>query len=141
MPKKIHGRNLQAAINKSRTEPRKNPGAGLLLFSVLLSTLMKIFLSRRHPAPDMPLGFVSVKHLAGFTGKGRVDLEEPFGNVFMYRTLTDPKLFRRLPHSRVIFYNIISNFHGSFLNIIFQKNPPANILFTMYAGVFEVMLI
>ena len=82
MPKKIHGRNLQASINKSRTEPRKNPGAGLLLFSVLLSTLMKIFLSRRHPAPDVPLGFVSVKHLAGFTGKGRVDLEEPFGDIW-----------------------------------------------------------
>lgn len=141
MQKKIHDRNLQASINKSRTEPRKNTRADLLLFSVLLSTLMKIFLSRRHPAPDMPLGFVSVKHLAGFTGKGRVDLEEPFGDIFMYRTLTDPKLFRRLPHSRVIFYNIISNLHGSFLNIIFQKNPPAYILFTMYAGVFEVMLI
>lgn len=141
MPKKIHGRNLQAAINKSRTDPRKNMRADLLLFSVLLSTLMKIFLSRSHPAPNMPLGFVSVKHLAGFTGKGRVDLEEPFGDILMYRTLTDPKLFRRLPHSRVIFYNIISNLHGSFLNIIFQKNPPAYILFTMYAGVFEVMLI
>ena len=51
----------------------------------------------------------------------------------MYRTLTDPKLLRRLPHSRVILYNIISNLHGSFLNVIFQKNPPANILFTMYA--------
>lgn len=52
----------------------------------------------------------------------------------MYRTLTDPKLLRRLPHSRVILYNIISNLHGSFLNVIFQKNPPANIVFTMYAG-------
>lgn len=83
MPKKIHGRNLQAAINKSRTDPRKNTRADLLLFSVLLSTLMKIFLSRRHPAPDMPLGFVSVKHLSGFTGKGRVDLEEPFGDILM----------------------------------------------------------
>ena len=57
----------------------------------------------------------------------------------MYRTLTDPKLLRRLPHSRVILYNIISNLHGSFLNVIFQKNPPANIVFTMYAGGFEVM--
>ena len=33
MPKKIHGRNLQAAINKSRTETQENPGADLLLFS------------------------------------------------------------------------------------------------------------
>ena len=141
MQKKIHDRNLQASINKSRTEPRKNTRADLLLFSVLLSTLMKIFLSRSHPAPDVTLRFVCIKHLSGFTGKGRVNLEEPFGNVFMYRTLTDPKLLRRLPHSRVIFYNIISNLHGSFLNIIFQKNPPAYILFTMYAGAFEVMLI
>ncbi len=57
----------------------------------------------------------------------------------MYRTLTDPKLLRRLPHSRVILNYIISNLHGSFLNVIFQKNPPANIVFTMYAGGFEVM--
>ena len=83
MQKKIHDRNLQASINKSRTEPRKNTRADLLLFSVLLSTLMKIFLSRSHPAPDVTLRFVCIKHLSGFTGKGRVNLEEPFGNVFM----------------------------------------------------------
>ena len=100
---------------------------------------MQIFLSRSHPAPDMPLGFIRIQNLASLPGQGRVDLEEPFGDVLMYRTLTDPKLFRSLPHSRVILYNIISNLHGSFLNIIFQKNPPANIVFTMYAGVFEVI--
>lgn len=102
---------------------------------------MQIFLSRSHPAPDMPLRLVRIQHLAGFTGKGRIDLEEPFGDILMYRALTDPELLRRLPHSRVILYNIISNLHGSFLNIIFQKNPPANIIFTMYAGEKEVMLI
>ena len=58
----------------------------------------------------------------------------------MYRTLADSELFRRLPHSRVILNYIISNLHGSFLNIIFQKNPPANIIFTMYAGGPKVML-
>ena len=83
MPKKIHGRNLQAAINKSRTEPRKNPGgAGLLLFSVLLSTLMKIFLSRRHPAPDMPLRLIHVQYLPRFPGKGWVDLKKSFGDIW-----------------------------------------------------------
>lgn len=87
----------------------------------------------------MPLRLIHVQYLPRFPGKGWVDLEEPFGDVLMYRTLTDPKLFRSLPHSRVILYNIISNLHGSFLNIIFQKNPPANIVFTMYAGVFEVI--
>ena len=52
----------------------------------------------------------------------------------MYRTLTDPKLLRCLSYRRTIFYDIIRNLHGSFLDIIFQKNPPANIVFTMYAG-------
>ena len=101
--------------------------------------LVKIFLSRCHPAPDVTLRLVCVEDFAGLAGKGGVDLEEAFGDILMYRTLTDPKLFRSLPHSRVILYNIISNLHGSFLNIIFQKNPPANIVFTMYAGVFEVI--
>ena len=101
---------------------------------------MKILLSRSHPSPDMPLRLVHIQDFARLSRQGGVDLEEPLGNILMYRTLTDPKLLRRLPHSRVILYNIISNLHGSFLNVIFQKNPPANILFTMYAGVFEVML-
>lgn len=87
----------------------------------------------------MPLRLIHVQYLPRFPGKGWVDLKKSFGDILMYRTLTDPKLFRSLPHSRVILYNIISNLHGSFLNIIFQKNPPANIVFTMYAGVFEVI--
>lgn len=58
---------------------------------------------------------------------------------YMYRTLADPKPLRRLPHRRAVLYNIICNLHGSLFNIIFQKNPPANIVFTMYAGVSEVM--
>lgn len=95
--------------------------------------LMKIFLSRSHPAPDMPLRFIHVQHLSRLPGKGRIDLEKPLSNVFMHRTLTDPELLGRLPHSRVILYNIISNLHGSLFNIILQKNPPAHIVFTMYA--------
>ena len=110
----------------------------LLVFS--LSMLMKIFLSRSHPAPDMPLGFIRIQDLASLPGQGRVDLEEPFGDVLMYRTFADPEPLRRLPHRRIILYNIICNLHGSLLNIILQKNPPANVVFTMYAGVFKVML-
>ena len=102
---------------------------------------MQIFLSRSHPAPDVTLGFVGVEDFAGLAGKGGVDLEEALGDILMYRTLADPKLLRRLPHSRVIFNYIYSNLHGSLLNIIFQKNPPANIVFTMYAGEKKVMLI
>lgn len=141
MQKNKHDRNLQPAINKSRTETRRNPGQSCFYSPALLAMLMKILLPCRHSAPDMPLRFIGVKHLACLLGKGGIDLEEPFGDILMYRALTDPELLRRLPHSRVILYNIISNLHGSFLNIIFQKNPPANIIFTMYAGEKEVMLI
>ena len=95
--------------------------------------LMKIFLSCSHPSPDMALRLIHIQHLARLPRQGGVDLEEPLGDIFMYRTLADSKLLRRLPHSRVILYDIISNLHGSFLNVIFQKNPPANIVFTMYA--------
>lgn len=101
--------------------------------------LMKIFFSCCHPATDMPFGFVHIQYLACLTCQRRVDLEKSFGYVLMYRTLADPKLLRRLPHSRVILYDIISNLHGSFLNIIFQKNPPANVVFTMYAEEREVI--
>lgn len=45
--------------------------------------LMKIFLSRSHPAPDVALRFVGVKHLACFPGQGWVDLEEPLGDILM----------------------------------------------------------
>ena len=103
--------------------------------------LMQILLSRSHPSPDMPLRLIHIQDFARFSRQGGVDLEEPFRDVFMYRTLTDPEPLRRLPHSRVILYDIISNLHGSFLNVIFQKNPPANIVFTMYAGEKKVMLI
>ena len=56
----------------------------------------------------------------------------PLCYYHMYRTFADPKLLCRLPYSGVAFYDIIGDFHGSFFNIIFQENPPANLVFTMY---------
>ena len=82
MQKNKHDRNLQPAINKSRTETRRNPGQSCFYSPVLLAMLMKILLPCRHSAPDMPLRFIGVKHLACLLGKGRVDLEEPFGDVW-----------------------------------------------------------
>ena len=82
MQKNKHDRNLQPAINKSRTETLKNPGQSCFYSPVLLAMLMKILLPCRHSAPDMPLRFIGVKHLACLLGKGRVDLEEPFGDIW-----------------------------------------------------------
>ena len=83
MQKNKHDRNLQPAINKSRTETLKNPGQSCFYSPVLLAMLMKILLPCRHSAPDMPLRFIGVKHLACLLGKGRIDLEEPFGDILM----------------------------------------------------------
>ena len=82
MQKNKHDRNLQPAINKSRTETLKNPGQSCFYSPVLLAMLMKILLPCRHSAPDMPLRFIGVKHLACLLGKGRIDLEEPFGDIW-----------------------------------------------------------
>ena len=49
---------------------------------VVLTVLMKILFPCRHPAPDVTLGLVRVQHLAGLAGKGRVDLEETFRDVW-----------------------------------------------------------
>lgn len=87
----------------------------------------------------MTFRLVRVQHLAGLAGKGRVDQEKAVGDVLMHRTLTDSKLFRSLPHSRIILYYIYGNFHSPLLNIILQKTPPANIVFTMYAGGLKVI--
>ena len=49
----------------------------VLLHIVCLFMLMKILLSC-----SLALRFVGVKNLSGFTGKGWVNLEEPFGNIW-----------------------------------------------------------
>ena len=58
---------------------------------------------------------------------------------YMYRTLADPELLRRLPHRRLRFNNVGRNLHRPLFNIIFQGKTPANIVFTMYAGELAVM--
>ena len=45
----------------------------------------------------------------------------------MYRTLTNPKLLRRLPHRGIVFNNIIGNIHRTLFDIILQEKTPQNI--------------
>lgn len=105
-----------------------------------LSTVqMEVFLPGRHPAPDVPLLLVHVKNRPRLHRQGGVQLGKALGNVFMYRTLADPELLRRLPHRRLRFNNVGRNLHRPLFNIIFQGKTPANIVFTMYAGGLAVM--
>ena len=54
----------------------------VFLLIARLFMLMKVFLSRSHLAPDMPLGFVGVQNFSCLAGKGQIDLEEPLGNIW-----------------------------------------------------------
>lgn len=46
--------------------------------------LMEIFLFRSHPAADMTLRLVDIKHNPGLLCKPRIDVQKAFCYVFMY---------------------------------------------------------
>ena len=88
--------------------------------------LMEIFFSCCHPTSDMSFWFIHVQHFSCLLCQRGIDLKKPFGDVFMYRTLTYPELLRSLSHRRTIFYNIVCDFHRPLLNIISHgkaRNP------------------
>ena len=98
--------------------------------------LMKIFFSRRHSPTNMTLRFVNIQNHSCLYSKNRTDLSEAFGDVFMYRRLTNTILFRRLTHRCIVVYDISCNFHCPFLDITFHSNPRIVCFFTIYAGSF-----
>ena len=52
----------------------------------------------------------------------------------MYRTLTNPKFLRRLPHRSLCFYNILCNLNRPFFDIIFQGKIPRTHCFYNVCG-------
>lgn len=94
---------------------------------------MQIFLPGCQPSPYMPLGFVYIQYGPGLGRKSGVDLLKAFGDIFMYRTLTDPKLLCRLTDGGIVFNNIIGDADRSFFNIIFHGNPCISCISTIYA--------
>lgn len=61
-------------------------------------------------------------------------------HIYMYRTLTNPKLLRCLPHCRIIFYYISCDLNGPLLDIIFHKYSPANIFLQCMQGKYLICL-
>ena len=103
--------------------------------------LVQIFLPGSKSAADMPFLLVHIKHLPDAMRKVRVDLFQTVGAVFMYRTLTNPKLLRSLTHGGFMFDNIIRDLNCSFFNIIFHKNNPCiNCFLQSMQGHFDVCL-
>ena len=106
------------------------------------AVLVQIFLPGSKSAADMPFLLVHIKHLPDTMRKVRVDLFQTVGAVFMYRTLTNPKLFRSLAHSGFMFDDIICNFYCPLLNVIFHKNNPCiNCFLQSMQGQINVCLI
>lgn len=86
--------------------------------------LMRILLLCCKPSPNMALGFVYVQYLPCFRCKRRIDLNEAFGHILMYRTLRYSECLSRLPHCGIAVDDIVSDADGTLLNIILQKNTP-----------------
>lgn len=85
---------------------------------------MHIFFFGCHTAPDMSFGFVHIKNFSCAFCQTGIDQHEAFRHILMYRTLTDPKLFRSLTDGSVMLYNIIRNAYRPLFNIFLHMNSP-----------------
>ena len=59
-------------------------------------------------------------------GKRWIDRDKSLRAVLMHCTLAYPKSFCSLAYRSVVIYNVISNGHSPFFNIIFQRKTPQN---------------
>ena len=114
----------------------------LLLSLSCVPVLVKIFFPGGKSAADVAFLLVHVKDFTDALRQSRVDLLQAVGAVFMYRTLTNPKLLRGLTHSGFMFDDIICDFYCPLLNVIFHKNNPCiNCFLQSMRGDFDVCLI
>lgn len=86
---------------------------------------MCIFFFGSKSTPYVSFGFIAVQNFAGFAGQRWVDLDQPFGDIFMYRTFADAKFFCGLSNCCIFFYDVICDFQRPFFNISFQTTSPA----------------
>ena len=78
---------------------------------------------------------LQLKHLEALTSPHKQPSQKHlFCYIYMYRALTYPKLFCRLPHSRMIFNNIPRQPRRPFFNIIFQGKIPRTHCFYNVCG-------
>lgn len=83
-----------------------------------------VFPARSHAAPDMALCFVVFQNAAHLAVELRIDIFQPFGDIFMYRTFADPEFACRTAHGCLVFYDIFPEFHRAVFNNAFQWAPP-----------------
>ena len=72
--------------------------------------------------------------------KRRIDMGKALGHIFMHGRFTDPKFPGRLPHCRIVVYDVISDRNRPFLDIFLHGSSPENVfyillhLFPVYAN-------
>ncbi len=94
---------------------------------VIIWLFMKILFTGSETASDVAFGLVVVQHLLDFGGKPRVDLMEPFGDVFVDGGFGDSKMGRSTPHRRTGFHDVAGEFKYSLLDVILHSidsSPP-----------------
>lgn len=85
------------------------PPSGSSVFPAAGLQPVLIFLLGGQSAADMALRLVDVQYHPGLGRQGGIDVGEAVGDVFMYRTLRYPKLFRRLAHRSILVYDVIGD--------------------------------
>ena len=123
---------LPLEYNKSSKIPNR---ILLLFFPLRVFLLMQIFLLRCQSTSDMTFLFIHFQYISHFFCQCRINLAESVSTVFMYSRFRNPKSFRRLSHRCIILYNKLSDLHGSFFNIIFQRKSPAYIFLQCMQGI------
>lgn len=68
-----------------------------------------IFLLGGQSAADVALRLVDVQHHPAWAARAGLRWVRRSGDVFMYRTLRYPKLFRRLAHRSILVYDVIGD--------------------------------
>lgn len=114
-------------VTQKRTEN------SVLLLAADCQTML-VFLLRRHAAADMALGFVYVQNHTGLGCERWIDVLQTVCDILVNRTFTYPKLLRRLPHRRVVVYDVIGDRNCPLFDIIFQKETPKCFLHHMHAN-------
>ena len=104
----------------SRKQITQNQLFFMVLCLYLAYCFTKIFFFCRHTATYMSFRFIYIENFSCLSRQVRIYLFKAVSDVFMYRTLTHPKLFRSLPDRRVVLNNIRGNVDCSFFDIILQ---------------------
>lgn len=96
-----------------------------------------IFLLCGQASPDMALGFVHVQHDTRLGCQRGIDILQTIGHILVDSGLADPKFSCRLPHRRIVVYDVIGYGHRPLFDILLQGLPPEYVFYSICRGFTE----